>query len=269
MTETVFTQVEADAPLPMGYEPLVLPRNLWRALLAIGAGLAILFVSMLSFMANGLSHWLDRIEGSVGEAMFTKAVQLEEAGLYDEAEEAYRAALMARFKGPWNRTDALKRLGTLLWWRKGPGKALPFLLECYYRPSSPITLYEPLTDSLTRLNRAEEALKVAAYWRQIAQNRGDVRQEALSHHYEGLARRVLGDEDAALAHFIEAEKLSPGGVSAYEAGVRLYDLGQWGQAEPFLDAFVRAHTDSPNRVQYARRLLELIRAKSVAVSGQS
>lgn len=199
------------------------------------------------------------IEQSVrkqGMIYLEQAQRLEAAGEFDSAAAQYRLALDAQFDAYKYRTYTLKRLGALLWWREGPEAALPYLQEAFRQPDAPITLYEPLCDSLIQLSRHDEVYDVLARWRDAARSAGDKEQEALSHYYEGKAFQETGDETKAREAFVAGTQVQPGGRSAYELGVGYEREGDDESALLYIEQFLE--TGSGDRARHARSLRDEI-----------
>ncbi|MCC6696958.1 MAG: hypothetical protein IT365_15120 [Candidatus Hydrogenedentes bacterium] len=200
-----------------------------------------------------------------GMIYLEQAERLETAGEYENAAQHYRLALEAEFDAHKYRTYTLKRLGALLWWREGPQAALPYLQEAFQQPDAPITLYEPLCDSLIQLGRRDEVYDVLARWREEAHAGKDREQEALSYYYEGKAFQESGDEAKAREAFMAGTQVLPGGRSAYELGVAFHREGDDDGALLHLEQFLV--TASGDRARYARTLMDEILQRRVKKDG--
>lgn len=206
------------------------------------------------------AHWgtplVQRMDHTIGEVLLDQGVRFEEAGEYENAVQCYKQALECRFDGPGDRTYALKRIGALLCWREGPEQGLTYLQEACRRPDCPITVYEPLCNSLIELGRPEEALEAAAQWLRDAKEMNHRGHQANATYYEGMAYRALGDNDRAIELFLEGNDILPGGRNAYELGVFHYKAGDHAKALEFLDLFLKG--GAGGRAGYARTLRERI-----------
>ncbi|MCC6490382.1 MAG: hypothetical protein IT364_23055 [Candidatus Hydrogenedentes bacterium] len=191
-----------------------------------------------------------------GMIYLEQAERLETAGEYENAARHYRLALDAEFDAHKYRTYTLKRLGALLWWREGAEAALPYLQEAFQQPDAPITLYEPLCDSLIQLGRHDDVYEVLSRWREDARRGSDREQEALSYYYEGKAFQKTGDEAKAREAFMAGTQVLPGGRSAYELGAGFERKGDDGLALLYLEQFLE--TGSGERARHARTLIDEI-----------
>jgi hypothetical protein len=155
-----------------------------------GAVFALACAAFCSFLIAILAYgryggsFVEGLEHSIGEIALSEAIRLEYAKEYADAIEAYRQALERRFDYPANKTEALRRLGTLLWWREGAAQGLPYLEAAYDNGDFSIWLYEPLCSALMEAGRDQEVLEHAQAWLSRASSEG-------RNDHEDHARQIL------------------------------------------------------------------------------
>jgi tetratricopeptide (TPR) repeat protein len=200
------------------------------------------------------------MEKSIGEVLLADGIRLENATDFDNAIQTYRLAVESRFTHQENKTEALRRLGTLLGWREGPQEGLPYLEEAYRNGDFSIWLYEPFCSALFDVGRVEQAFELAEEWygRAIQEDRSD--HQARAKNMEGKCLLKLGDKQLALDAFLEGHAIQPGGSNACQAGILYYEMGDSRRALQFLELFLR-DADGP-QAEYARTLRDRIREES-------
>lgn len=225
-------------------------------ILGFSGAAGVLFTALVWIYAQHGAPIVQRMDRALGMILLEEGERLEAAGEYENAADCYRLALQGEFEAHKYRTYTLKRLGALLWWREGPESALPYLEEAYRQSDAPITLYEPLCDSLLRVGRVDAILPITGRWYKEAEQAGHPDQQALALYYEGKVYQAQGDADRALESFLAGTGIRPGGSNAYELGLAYYHAGRFDEALKYLEQFLE--TGSGGRVQYARTLREEI-----------
>jgi len=187
---------------PRGTAPLIVGLTLLG--LAVFLGLSILYAELAT-------AWVEELDRSLAEAAWQQAIRFEKAGQPENAKELYQQALEGRFTSSRDRTDALMRLGRLLWWTEGPERALPYLEEAYNQPDHPIWFYEALCDSLIKVGRENTALAVAEHWQLRASKLRDQPQQARARaHGEDTRRPQPGCLSALCpSHALVARRHTP------------------------------------------------------------
>lgn len=197
-----------------------------------------------------------RMDRALGLEQFENGQRLQAAGEYANAIQSYQLALEGHFEDPKYRTFTLKALGALLWWRESAEAALPYLEEAYQSPYAPLTLFDPLCDSLLQTGRIEDIPPVCERWFHEAGLVNDTEQQARALYYLGKVQQERGDDAGALARFYQGVQLHPGGDNAYELGLAYYNAGDNGQALVYLEQFLES--GSGGRAQYARDVRDRI-----------
>ncbi|MCP4641223.1 MAG: tetratricopeptide repeat protein [bacterium] len=237
-----------------------LPKGTVAAALCLGFGAFLAFTALVLFYGHAGGNLVQGMEDRLGDIAWRQGIRFEKAGQHENAMGSYRLALEGRFQSPLDRTDALMRLGRILWFRQGPEAALPLLEEAYARPGHTPWLYEPLCSSLHGVGRYEEALQVTRRWQEATDLPPDYRAKAW--YYEGLALRDLGQADQALETFMQGAEVSPGGRCDYEVAMTLYTQKRLREALPYVERYVARNTDA--RTEH----LKNIRARILAEPDQ-
>lgn len=199
-----------------------------------------------------------QMDQRLGIEQFENGQRLQAAGEYANAIQAYELALDGQFEDPKYRTFTLKALGALLWWQESAEAALPYLEEAYASPNAPLTLYEPLCDSLLQVDRLDDIPPVCDRWYGEAARQENPEQQAQALYYLGKSEQARGDHAAAMARFSQGVQLHPGGDNAYELGIAHHRAGDWDRALTYLNQYLA--TGSGGRARHAREIRERILA---------
>ena len=100
----------------------------------------------------------------------------------------------------------------------------------------------------------DELARTAQLYLAKATTAKDDELRAQAKYYEGKGLLGQGQKDAALKAFVEAETINRGGLSACEAGVLLYSLGEKEKAKQYLE--ICAYSSGSNQSEYAAQLLK-------------
>ncbi|HEO69935.1 MAG TPA: hypothetical protein ENN80_01630 [Candidatus Hydrogenedentes bacterium] len=249
---------ESQAPEVSG-DAVALPAGAYKVALTLSGVLFVGFLCAVVVYVYAGSWFIERLDATIGETLLERGHNFEKAGEYDLALECYKKALTARFDHAHNRTFTLKCIGALLWWREGPEQALEYLEQAYARPDYPISIFEPLCDSLIEVGRVEEAIDAAKKWHAEAEKADKAPLQARAKLYEGRAYLAQGAEEKALETFVAGGQIGSGGLNAYEAAMLYHEAGDITKTLEYLDAYLKG--GSGGRAEYARDLRQRLLAE--------
>ncbi len=217
------------------------------AVLAFAGALGVLVFCSLYVRHTG--NFLDRLQVNVGEVLMEEGMRLEKAGALENAKERYELALESRFQGEQNRVLTVKRLGALLWMQQEYEAALPYLSSAAESPHAPVSVYQPLCDTLYRLERYDEMDPPLEAWVAALEDTS----VAPAAFYQGKLALAREDDEAALKYFLNGVNDTPGGRNAAEAGWLLYQAERYVEALEQFDAYLRSGA-SGARAEWIRGL---------------
>lgn len=237
-----------------------LPRGTVAAGLLCAAAVLVLLTGAVVVQAKLGGRMVSGMHRYLSEDAWKRGLAFEKARQFENAKECYRQALETpRFESEANHTDALMRLGRILWWSEGPEQALPYLEQAYLRPDHTIWMYEALCDSLYQLKRYDEAREAASLWFDKAKEQGEAQQCALAKYHMGRILVAQGDKDAGLAAFVEGCEYYRSGRHCYEAALLFNERGEWDETLKYIDMYLEE--GSGDRAEYLTKLRREIRAK--------
>jgi len=183
-----------------------------------------------------------------------EAIRFDRAGLVEDARTIYEAALRSRFQGPHNRVYTAKRLVTLLWGQGELDQAVVYLQQAATSPYAPVSVHEPLCDTLIRLGRNGEAEAAIQGWRNALPPEPDPAVLSAIQYHLGRLALGQGDPTAAETHFREGNVLVPGGRNASELGDLFFVAHRYEDAVAFYDLYLRrgASGDRARRARHNR-----------------
>lgn len=210
---------------------------------------AILFASFMAFVylyGTFGGDWVDGLDEQVGEIMQRRASLLADAGMVDEAMEAYRISLAGHFDRSENRQRAAISYARLLYAQGMHDETVEILRETLERYGGSSGSYSLLAQSLHTSGDYDEALAVCGEWFAWADKENIQEQKALSRYQMGITLNGAQRKEEAIATLIQVYPLDPTIGVALSVARQLIGIGEVEEAGTLLD-IVLAEGQPPER----------------------
>jgi len=198
--------------------------------------------------------WVDRLETAVGEVMGARAVALARAGRTEEAIDAYRQALAAKFDNPELYKWRAGELATLLTGQARYDEALDAAVDLLdHDVGAAMAAFREIHDAVQKAALHDVGLQLSERFAQAAHERAARRAEALGWLHAGLSLRDLDRPAEAAEHALRAFALAPSLETACVGSRVLRDARRLGQGVELVRYFLE-HADTDDLRREARAM---------------
>jgi len=198
--------------------------------------------------------WVDRLEEAVAEVMSARAVGLAQAGRTEEAIDAYRQALAARFDNPELYKWRAGELAALLIEQRRFDEALDTVADLLdHDISTAMAAFRDLHRAVQAAQLHDTGLQLAERFVHAAHDRDAPRAEALGVLYAGISLRELDRPDEVAERALRAFALSPSLETASVGSRLLRDTRQLDQGRDLVRYFLE-HADQDDLRREARTM---------------
>ncbi len=239
---------------PPSADPRTAIALLRRSVLVAFALIGSAFIGATIAYARYGGPWVDRLEAAVGEVVSARAVGLARAGRTEEAIDAYRQALAARFDNPELYKWRAGELAALLIEQGRFDEALDTAVDLLdHDVSTAMAAFRDLHRAVQQARLHDAGLSLSDRFAQAARDRDAPRAEALGVLYAGVSLRERDRPDEAAERALRAFALSPSLETASVGSRLLRDTRQIDKGRDLVCYFLE-HADQDDLRREARAM---------------